>query len=386
MSKATGTPKVYASVTSGNLLRQVQITDGIAGIVGTATQPENIGVVKTVFSLNDALLKGYSEEKEPFMYRQIQEFYQELGGDQELWLLGTEDKMTLETAVTSTNDNGVKKLLTLSQGRVNLVGVCRNPSATYSSPDGFLDKDVENAVLTSKSLAQYQQSINRPVRFLIEGRVNDVANTTPFQPNTSENSFVGVVLGGTKNDGSASVGLALGRACKYPGHVKLGNGQNGALNITQAFIGSKALEEFTPSELDRLTNAGYIIMHIRDGVAGYYYSVDAMAGNDDFHILVHGRLIDKAQRLATAANTQFLETSMKMTSEGKIDDSDASHLEEVVKSVIRARMEDQISNVDVVVPTGQDLTNTSTLKMQVKIQPLGYLTWIIVDLGLTKNI
>ena len=36
--------------------------------------------------------------------------------------------------------------------------------------------------------------------------------------------------------------------------------------------------------------------------------------------------------------------------------------------------------------TDQDIINTSTLEMQVKIQPLGYLTWIIVNLGLTKTI
>lgn len=386
MAQGTGTPKVTANVTSGNLLRQVLVTDGIAGIVGTATIPENIGKVQTVYSLDDAVAKGYTEDGEPSLYRHISEFYQELGGNMELWILGTEDTMTLENAVTSTNNNGLKKLLTLSQGRVNIVGVCRSPASSYTPPSGFLDKDVENAVIAAKSLAQYQQSINRPVRIMIEGRVVNVATTPIYQPNTATNTFVGVVLGGTMNDGSASVGVALGRAVKYPAHIKLGNGQNGALSVTDAFIGNKTLESYTPTELDNFSNAGYIHMHTREGIAGYFFSIDNMAGDDDFHILVHGRLIDKAQRIATIANTSFLETSVRMSNDGSINDTDAKYLEDVVKSQIRAKMNEQISDVDVIVPTGQDLINESNLQMQVKIQPLGYLSWITVNLGLTKTI
>ncbi|WP_234111678.1 DUF2586 family protein [Chryseobacterium sp. R2A-55] len=381
-----GTPKVSANISSGNLLRQIQVTDGVAGIVGTAVKPANIGVVKTVYSLDDAITKGYSQTDEPFLHRQISEFYQELGGNMELWILGTEDTMTLENAVTSTNDNGLKKLLTISQGRVNIVSVCRNPSNTYVPPAGFLDKDSEKAVTASKTIAQYQQSINRPVRILIEGRVTDVTANPLYQPNTATNTFAGVVIGGTQNDGSASVGVALARAVKYPAHIKLGNGQNGALSITSAYIGNKKLEEFTPTELDNLSDAGYILLHIREGVSGYFFGVDNMAGTDDFHILVHGRLIDKAQRIATAANTQFLETSVRMAKDGTLNDTDAKYLEDVIKSQIRAKMAEQISDVDVIVPTDQDLINTSSLGMTVKIQPLGYLTWITVNLGLTKNI
>lgn len=386
MSQGTGTPNVTANVTNGNLQRQVLITDGVAGIVGTAKVAGNIGKVSTVYSLSDAETKGYTEIAEPYLHRHISEFYNELGGSQELWILGTEDTMTLESACTSTNVNGVKKLLTISKGRVNLVGVTRNPAVTYVAGAGFLDQDVQNALTTSKVLAQYQQSINRPVRVLIEGRVNDLTVNPIFQPKTAENTFSGVVLGGTLNDGSASVGVALGRAVKYPAHVKLGDGMNGTLSVTTAFIGAKKVDEFDPAELSNFTNAGYIHYHTREGVSGFFFSIDKMAGADDFNILVRGRLIDKAQRIATSTSTPFLESNVRITPEGKINDADAIYLEQVIKNQLKAQMSDQISNQDVIIETDQDLINTSTLEMQVKIQPLGYLTWIIVNLGLTKNI
>ncbi|MPN45660.1 hypothetical protein SDC9_193229 [bioreactor metagenome] len=75
-----------------------------------------------------------------------------------------------------------------------------------------------------------------------------------------------------------------------------------------------------------------------------------------------------------------------MAKDGTLNDTDAKYLEDVIKSQIRAKMAEQISDVDVIVPTDQDLINTSSLGMTVKIQPLGYLTWITVNLGLTKNI
>jgi hypothetical protein len=386
MPQGTGTPSVTANVTNSNLQRQVLITDGIAGIVATAKETENIGKVSTVYSLMDAENKGYKPDTEPYLHRHISEFYGELGGSQELWILGTQDTMTMENACTSTNENGVKKLLSISKGRVNLVGVSRNPSELYDAGTGFLDFDVQNALITSKVLAQYQQSINRPIRILIEGRVNNLSAVPIFKPTTAENTFAGIVLGGTLNDGSASIGVALGRAVKYPCHVKLGDGMNGTLSVSSAFIGSKKVDEFDPIELSSFTDAGYIHYHTREGVSGYFFSIDKMAGNDDFKILVHARLIDKAQRIATSATTPFLESNVRITPEGKINDADAIYLEQVIKNQLTSQMSDQISGSDVIIEANQDLISTSTLEMQVKIQPLGYLTWIVINLGLTKNI
>lgn len=382
----TGTPSVTANVTKSNLQRQVLITDGVAGIVGTAKQVLNIGKVSTVYSLPDAEKKGYTKDDEPFLHRHILEFYNELGGSQELWILGVEDTMTMESACTSTNVKGVKSLLTVSKGRVNLVGVCRSPAASYVAGTGFLDKDVKNALITSKVLAEYQQSINRPVRILIEGRINDETIVDIDQVVESENTYSGVVLGGTQKDASASIGVALGRAVKYPAHIKLGDGTNGVLSITSAYIGKRSIDEIDPVELDKFTNAGYIHYHTREGVSGYFFSVDKMAGNDDYNILVFGRLIDKAHRISTASTTPFLETSVRMTKEGTINDSDASYLEQNIKSQLLLQMAGQISDADVYIPTDQDLINTRTLNMEVKIQPLGYMTWIVINLGLTKTI
>lgn len=384
MAQGTGTPKITVAVASGNLQRQIQVIDGVAGLVGTSVT--KIGQIVTVFNYADAVAKGYTVVAEPFLNKAIELFYQELGGNQALTILGVEDTMTLTQMVTATNVNGLKKLLLSAQGDITVVGLIRKPAPAYTMVAGrFLDKDVEDALLASKTLGEYQQSINKPVRMLIEGRTNDLTAAV-YEPNEANNGFAGVVLGSNLNDGSGAVALALARAVKYPSHIKLGNGQNGSLTIPQAYIGNKALENYYPEELDAFANAGYIIMHRRDGAAGYYFGRDNMATADDFRILVHGRVIDKAQRIAVAAATPLLETSVRVNADGTINEADAKHLENMVKQQLQSQLADQVSDVDVNVPVDANIINTSTGGIEVKVLPLGYLTWIQVTIGLTANL
>ena len=384
MSQGTGTPKVTVAVASGNLQRQVQVIDGVAGLIGTSLA--HIGQVVIVYSLDDAISKGFTAEAEPFLNHAIELFYNELGGNAALHILGVEDSMTMTQMVTSTNANGLKKLLNSANGGITIAGVVRDPADSYVMvANHFLDKDVEDALLASKTLGQYQQNINKPVRMLIEGRTNDLSATL-YAPNTANNGFAGVVLGSDLNDGSAAVAVALARAVKYASHIKLGNGQNGPLTIPEAYIGSKLIDDYFPEELDNFSNAGYIIPTLRDGSAGYYFGRDNMAAADDFNILVHGRVIDKAQRIAVATATPLLETDVRVNVDGTFNDTDAKHLEDTIKAQLSKGLAGQVSGVDCIVPTDADIINTSTGGIIVKVQPLGYLTWIQVTIGLNANL
>jgi len=178
----------------------------------------------------------------------------------------------------------------------------------------------------------------------------------------------------------------LARTVRYQGHVKIGNGQNGPLTVAEAFIADKAIEDFFPEELDAFAEAGFCVIHQREGSAGYYFGRDRMAGSDDFRILVHGNIIDKAQRIATAVNTPLLETSIRVNDNGTINDADAKFLENNTANALLANMQGQISNVDVFVPVTQNIIENPNLRIIVKVLPLGYLTWITIELGLTTNI
>jgi hypothetical protein len=75
-----------------------------------------------------------------------------------------------------------------------------------------------------------------------------------------------------------------------------------------------------------------------------------------------------------------------VNTDGNINDADAKHLENIVTQQLKAQLAGQVSDVDVNVPTDANIINTSTGGIEVKVLPLGYLTWIKVTIGLTANI
>ena len=111
-----------------------------------------------------------------------------------------------------------------------------------------------------------------------------------------------------------------------------------------------------------------------------------MCSDDDFRILVHGRVIDKAQRIASIAFQPFVENFVTLKSNGSINDSEASYIENVIESSLWAGLRGQVSDIAVEVDRSVNLANTSNLPVDIKVLPLGYLTWINIRLGLTATI
>ncbi len=375
-------PGVSIEVENGNLQSAVSVLDGVPALVATANTVGLIGTVKAVYSVTDAISKGYTLAAEPFIYGLLQVYYNELGGKQLLYVMGVAETATMTDVVTSTNASGLVKLLN-AQTAVNLVAVARKPVTGYSAGTAFLDSDVAAAVTASKTLCEARQAANAPIRLFIEGRVVNEDTANAYSPNTGNNGFASVVLGGTTANGSGAVTLALARAVKYPAHVKLGSGQSGILSVNSVYIGTKSIDLRT--DMETLHDAGFLTFHKRPGIAGYFFGRDNMCSTDDFSILAHGRVIDKAQRIAAIATTPFIEDNIRINSDGTINENDANYLESVVKTAIQSKMSAQISDVKVVIDTTQNVVENSTLGIQLSVLPLGYLTWITITLGLTTS-
>lgn len=380
-----GFPGTKITVSNGNLLREITALDAVPCLVATVKEVGNINALRPIYNLQDAEQKGYGKDKEPFMWGLIKEYYQELGGKQLLYIYGTKADKTMESVLDVTSADGLQNALRQSNGAINMVAVARSPEAAYNAGTDFLDTDVAKAVAKAKILAETQQLKNMPLRIFIEGRVANEEATNNYKPKEQANGYAAVVLGGTtKGNGSAAVSLALARAVKYPAHVKLGSGQNGALTAENIYIGSKPIEKI--NEMETLHDAGFLTFHHRTGVAGYFFGVDNMCSDDDFRILVHGRVIDKAQRIASIAFQPFVENFVTLKSNGSINDSEASYIENVIESSLWAGLRGQVSDIAVEVDRSVNLANTSNLPVDIKVLPLGYLTWINIRLGLTATI
>lgn len=377
-------PQVKVNVANGNLMQSVAVLDSVPALMLTVSTEELVAKTQKVYSLADAESKGYTAEAEPFAHHLIEEYYNELGGNQRLFIFGTAASMTMAEALTATEANGVSKLLRDGRGDINLIAIARKPQTGYQPGTAFLDSDVPVAVTACKTVGEAMQTANTPVRFIIEGRVANAGKTNDYKPQDATNGYACVLLGGTSPDGSAAVSVLLARACKYGSHIKVGNGQNGVLSVQQVYIGADKYEDRV--DMETLHDAGFLTFMHRPGSAGYYFGRDNMCSKDDFRILVHGRIIDKAQRIAAATYAPYIETGITMNADGTVNATEAADIENTLEQAVLAAMGDQISQVRVYVDLNQDIINTSTINIQLRIMPLGYLTWITVSLGLAATL
>ena len=378
-------PKVTVLYANGNLLQNVGDLDGVCGIVGTAgPDSELIGVPTIVYSLADAIEKGFTEAIEPSMYRHLKEFYDELGADKELHIMVVADTMTLAQMLTNSNADGAKKLTINAPGKLRMLAVYRTPPALYDGGEDFIDADVTAAITASKVFAEARLAELSPMRILIEGRVQNATQANILEPKTSTNPWAGVVLGGSLDDGSASIGLALGRLAKYGAHIKMGKVANGPLVINQVYIGDDLLKDV--SNLTTLHDAGFISFMTHPQKAGFFFGIDRMCSIDDFYLLARGRVVDKAAVICAAVYAEQIEGEVDLEpGSNKIATHVVSDLQNQIEQQINVAMADQISSVKAIIDPNQDVVTTSTLNVKLKIQPLGYKSFIEVTIGLSAS-
>lgn len=378
-------PNISVMYQNGNLLRDIAVLDGIMGLVATGSTPALLAEPLVVYNLQDAVDQGITIEDEPFAYFHIQEFYKEVAGKQKLFVMLVDEDTTLTDMVTHTNTtDSVVKLLDFAEGEIRMVGVCRQPPVSYNPGNGFFDTDVETAITAAKALGDFQLGKLDPVRVVIEGRVVDETETNTVIAKNSSNGYAMVVVGGSTGNGMASVGLLLGRAAKYPAHVKVGKVANGPLQVDSMYIGATEVKDF--AGLDTLAGNGFLVPMKHKRKAGYYFATDRMCSDDDFRRLVFGRLADKATIIAQATYVEKLEGEVEMNPDGKIDELFLSTLEAEITQNINAQMDTQLSGNDVYINPSQNLINTPELEVELRLQPLGYLEKIKVIIGLVSTL
>lgn len=378
-------PKVDIAFSNGNLLKNIPAIDGQIAFIGTGAGTGDVALqtVYTVNGLADAVAQGFTLADEPTAYNHLKEFYAELGGNQEVYILLVANTVTMAQMLDYTNANYASKLITGGAGKISHLGVFRDPVSGYNAGANFMDADVSAAVLVAKTFVQYQNTQLRYLRVLIEGRINNESSTTIFEPNTASAGQCGVVLGSTTNNKGASIGLALARRAKYPCHIKLGKTANGPLSATAVYIGTKLLKDV--ANLDALHGKGYISFVTYPQKAGFYFGIDNMASADDYRLLVNGAVVDAAAKIAASVYIDELESEVDTNADGTVTDLDAKHLEDIITQQVTATMGNRISAVSALVDRTVNIINTGKVKVTVRVRPRGYTTFIDVDLGLTAG-
>lgn len=371
-------PTVSTNFTNNNLLKQVAVIDGEAAFIGNAHTIGNAGKIYVVNSLADAETQGLTSVLEPEAHRQLSEFYTELKGKQEVFIMLLGAAVTMAQMMDSTSLTNGNLLIQQGAGKIAYLGVFKSYAVAGAD---FMDTDLAPTLTAAKTFVEFWNGKGYYFRVLVGGYVSDETSNTIFAPNTASNDYAGVVLFSTANDKTASVGLALGRKVKYPSHIKLGKVANGPLSVPTLYIGTKTIDKV--ANLDSLAGLGYIVPTLYPNKSGVYIGVDYMANNDDYSILAYGAVIDAAARVAQSYYTDWLESETDVDGSGKLLDEDAAHLEDNIKAQINFSLGDRISGVDATIDRGQTIVPGNTLTVGIAIRPKGYFTFINVNLGLT---
>ncbi|HLZ89958.1 MAG TPA: DUF2586 family protein, partial [Puia sp.] len=273
-------PKVSIDLSTGNLGLVGTNVDGIAALILIAATSglTNINTPKQLTKLADAGTQfGITAAANPFLYTQIQEFYNEAGDGSPLWTIIVPDTNTMTGVVDPTNATGAARLLLdTAAGAVKLLGIAKLPPAGYDQTTNDLDPDVYTAIPKMQALFNYYFDGNTrfvPFRSLIEGRgyvtLDGVQDIT-----TKASPAVGVVLGGSISGlKMASVGLVLGRASKIPIHHNLGRVKDNKISVDTIYWNALQYSQ-VESLIGNLHDLGYITFRQFPGKNGYFITDD----------------------------------------------------------------------------------------------------------------
>lgn len=356
-------PGVKVDIGNNNLLANINIPDAVPAMI--CSNKEVSGYPTTIYSASEVTSL------------EVENFYNEVGGRTALRLIGIDMSKGTSSIVN------MVRLFLEDNPDVNLVGLVYKGTTTFTKY-GSLANEVADLVSPLQAMLDERADAGYPVRLFLNAFING-QNEIDFSPDEAASNRVALVLGGS-DDLTSGVGIALGRATKIPAHIKLGDGTLGPLAVSDIAWSGQSLIDIGHSLVESWHDMGFMTFMRRPGREGWYFGVDWMCANDDFSILAHGRVIDKAQRLAIAAYMPYIETPIQMADDGTIDAADAESMAKVIESQLRAQMGDQVSNVKVVVPVEQDLINTHSLFVNVYVLPLGYNTWINVTINLKAEL
>jgi hypothetical protein len=389
-------PKVTIDLSTGNLGLVGTNDDGIAALILIAATAglSNINTPTRLTKFADTLTQfGITQAANPFLYTQLQEFYNEAGDGSPLWTIIVPDTNTMTGVLDPTNATGAGRLLLdTAAGAVRLLGIAKLPPAGYDQTTNDLDPDVYTAIPKMQALFSYYFDGSTrfvPFRALIEGRgyvtLDGVQDIT-----TKASPAVGVVVGGSMNGGKmASVGLVLGRAAKIPIHHNLGRVKDGLLSASTIYW-NDLLYSQVESSIGNLHDLGYITFRQFPGKNGFFITDDntATASTDDLSSFARGRIIDKAIRTTYATYVNELNEHFDVDSSGRIAQPVIKYLENEIIQAIQDAEGASLSSADNAVQAfidpSQNVLSTNTTKVQVRLIPKYYNKEIDVDLGFTN--
>ncbi len=385
-----GLGKVQISIENGALNSAPLSEDGISGMVltGTAIAGKlNLNESKAFYSINEVETLGITEQSNLFAYRQIKAFYDMAGDGSELWVMLV-DSAVKQSEMVAVSEDYLNKLNQDSKGRIRLAGVSQEITTPPVANEGIV-ADVIDAIVPAQALVDQYAQEYKHIHVVLDGAnfngtPSDLEDLTPKLCNR-----VSVLISNRNNTRNSDIGLLLGRLAsdpvqRMPSRVKSGR-------VSEAgYLGLDHPSESMSSAFEVIANKGYIFLRDYSGKAGYFFSDASTCSplTDDFNQIPRARVIDKVTRLTYQTYIDEVHNEIQVDENGGISPAIVKAWESEIEEVLNASMlaTGEISGLTVFIDTNQDILGTGRIQIVLKIQPIGYASEIIIQLGFTKEI
>lgn len=391
-------PRVKIQFLNGSLGTVPESSDGLLLMVC------NGAAVSTTFALNTAYeikrlealtALGVNDTNNPTLYKMVSEFYSEAPDGTRVVVAAvpaavTVPKMVNKTIDAEENTGFVRSILEQYKGEIRGVVVAYK-DATAAATTHAIAEDVLTALPLAQQLAEWAATdLHAPIFVILEGR--NYSGFTSDLTDLTANAYnrVGIMLGGTAADGSASVGMLAGRIAVSPVQRNVGRVKDGALFPSQLYLGDKLIETVM-DDVETVYDKGYIVARTYAGKAGYFFVDDLLctARTDDYASLANRRVADKAARIAYITLLNFMLDEIELNSDGTMQPAIAAYWQQSVVSAIDKQMtangelsaDDSQSGCKCLIDTTQNVASTSKVNVTLKIRPYGYAREINVELG-----
>lgn len=381
-----GLPDIEIELVRDGLGLVAETNDNTCGIVlsGAAVQDKlELNKAYAIYSTDGAKKYGIEPEGDnAAAYRHISEFYAVAGTGKKLWILMAETTAKLSELVdTDKPICPAKVLLNKAGGEIVALGLTTGTDAGEVL-DG-LDSEVYLAMTKAQILADAFQKKIMPFVTVIEGRKFEGDADALRDLKTESKYRNAIALCSTQTDGSASVGLVLGRIAAIPVQRKISRVKNGALPIDFGYLSDGILVDEDREDLGTIHDKRFIIFRKFPNKSGFFFNGDftATSATDDLNIIARIRTIDKATKIAYNTYVEDLDDDVEVNDDGTLHPSVAAYLKKKIEDQVNNAMDGEISNFVATIDTSIDVLAGNAQKIYLDITPKGYLSAIRVVLG-----
>lgn len=387
-------PRVKIDFLSGQLGKVGTSPDGLVALLIGATAVVGTFELNKSYSLRnyaDLQPLGITEENNPDIERHVRAFYREAGGGKELVICGADPAKKM-AELCAKEDGAVRDLIERHSGALRAVFVSSSAGDSAPVTEG-LSSDVFNSLAPAQELAEWAtKELFAPLFIILDGRsytgksLRDLGKT--------KYNRVGVFVGDTEQTSKGSaLGVLAGRIASAPVQRNIGRVRDGALKPEAFYLGGKPVEEKS-SAIAELHEKRYICPRRYVGRSGYFLADDNLAVEvtDDYAQIASRRVIDKAYRIAYDTLLDYLNDEIELNEDGTMNSAELQSWEMTVEQAIDSAMtaKGELSNDDgkgcsCYIDPSQNIAESSTVKLSLKVRPHGYARYIDVDLGFQVN-